>query len=79
MISTEGLSDGDVLVALDREAGNELEHRLHVQGLAVFHGEFGDLRLADGPHAKLCHGLVEPLGQQAVDHIFANLGRQSGA
>ena len=48
-----------------------------MQRLAVFDGELGHLRLAHGLHAQLAHALVEALGKQAVDHFFANLGRET--
>ena len=52
---------------------------LTCSGCAVFDGQLGHLRLADGLDAQIEHRLVEALGQQAVDHFLADLGRQSGA
>ena len=73
------LVDGNDLVALDGEVGNVLEDRLHVQRLAVFHGQLRHLRLADGPDAQVAHRLVEALRQQAVDDFLANLGGKAAA
>ncbi len=73
------LVDRDVLVAFDGEGGKEFEDRLDVERGAVFDGQLGHLRLADGAHAQFADGLVEALGQQAVDDFLADLGGKAAA
>jgi hypothetical protein len=63
-----------VLVPLDGKRRHKLEHRLHMQRRAVLHRQLGHLRLPHELHAQLGHSLVEPLRQQAVNHILADLG-----
>ena len=43
-----------------------------MQRLAVLDGQLSHARLADGLDAQIEDCLVEPLGQQAVDHFFAD-------
>ena len=64
----------DALIALDGEIGNVFKDGFDVQGRAVFDGQFGHLRLADGLDAEVENSLIEPLGQQALNHVLANLG-----
>ena len=62
----------DRLIALNGELRHKLEDRLYVQRLAVFDGQLGHARLADGLDAQVYDRLVEALRQQAVDHVLAD-------
>ena len=52
---------------------------LTCRGCAVFHRQFGHLRLADGLDAQVAHCLVEALRQQAVDDFLADLAGKAAA
>jgi hypothetical protein len=65
--------NGDILVAFDGESRDELKHRSHMQRGPVFNRQFRHLGLAHRGYAEVAHRLVEAFGQEAVNHILANL------